>query len=502
MLQNELSTAVEQLAKVSHAFTDVDMSQPFYWRKHGEGVRLALIGTTHELQDLAATLAANRSQSGAATTLVQHVLGRYHTAFRELQATLLSIDENHFDKEPAAGEWSLRTILGHIIAAERTFFALIISGKEQKLAGQERPYRFPDGEVERIVGNEDEFYDLIDNQPLAAILEHFNQFHQRVLAELADLTDEQLLGASPVWWEEEEYSLQYRLHRFVAHMRQHHIQIEKTMRLLSLPESEAHRFLRLVYRALASVENCSIGAPTVAHEQIQTLSAMILERAEAIQKVVLESRALETAVNDNDLATVQQITQTTPALANAYSQNGLSLLMNAIYQRKTAVADALQAAGAKPDIFAAAALGDMARLQELVGEWSGYLKRYTKDGFTPLQLACYFDQEAAALWLIEQGADVNVVAKNQMKIAPIHAAATHGNLTILRALLENGANVNAAQDGGFTAVHQAAHRNNVPMALLLLEFGADPHQPDARGTSALKMAQTDGHEAVTAVLQA
>lgn len=502
MSLNELATAVEKLAQVSHTFSDVDMSQPFHWRKHGEGVRLALIGTTHELQDLAATLAAKRSQSGPATTLVQQVLGQYHTAYRELQSTLLRIEDDHFEKEPAAGEWSLRTTVGHIFAAERTFFALIISGKEQKLAGQERPYSFPDGEVARIVGNQDEFYDLIDNQPLADILQRYDQFHQRVLAELAGLTDEQFLGASPVWWEEEEYSLQYRLHRFVAHMRQHHIQIEKTLHLLSVPESEAHRFLRLVFRALASVENCSIGAPIPDHAHLQALSAMILERAEAIQKVVAQCRTLETAVNDNDLATVQHITQQSPSLASAFSQNRLSLLMNAVYQRKTAVADALQTAGAKPDIFAAAALGDMARLQELVEEWPGYLERFTKDGFTPLQLACYFDQEAAALWLIEQGADVNVVAKNQMKIAPIHAAATHGNLIILRALLENGADVNAAQDGGFTAVHQAGHRNNVPMALLLLEFGADPHQPDSRGTSALQMAQAEGNEAVTAVLNA
>ena len=84
------------------------------------------------------------------------------------------------------------------------------------------------------------------------------------------------------------------------------------------------------------------------------------------------------------------------------------------------------------------------------------------------------------------------MAKNQMRIAPIHAAATHGNLTILRALLENGAEVNAAQDGGFTAVHQAAHHNNVPMAQLLLEFGADPYQPDSKGKSAVQMAQAEG----------
>jgi ankyrin repeat protein len=60
-----------------------------------------------------------------------------------------------------------------------------------------------------------------------------------------------------------------------------------------------------------------------------------------------------------------------------------------------------------------------------------------------------------------------------MKITPVHAAAANNNLTVLRALLEKGADVNAQQQGGFTALHEAARANNVAMARLCLEFGAD-----------------------------
>lgn len=495
-----LFTAVLQLANTSHAFSDVDMGQPFFWRKHGEGVRLGLIGTHHELQDLAAALAARRSQSGPPTTLVQQVLGQVHTAYRELQAALLGITDAEFDQEPAVGEWPLRIILGHVFQAERTFFTLIISGLAQQQAGAARPFTFPDDEVERVNGSQAAFYDIIDNQPLAIILQHYDEFHQRVRTELVGLTDEQFVGPSPIWWEEEEYSLQYRLHRFEAHLRQHLVQIEKTRLLLNRPETEASRFLRLIFRALASVENATLGAAEPGQAEQRALAAIIEERTAVLQQVVSHCRQLETAVNDNNVQAIQQIAAANPALANASGQNGLPLLMNAIYQRKTAVVDAFLAAGAEPDVFAAAALGDLARLQALAEVWPGYLNLFAKDGFTPLQLACYFNQETAALWLIEHGADVNAVAKNTMKIAPIHATATHGNLAILHALLEKGAEVNAAQEGGYTAVHQAAHRNNVPMAELLLEFGADPHQPDANGQSALQLAQAEGNEAVTAVL--
>lgn len=502
MSQTELFSAIRALGLVSHVFSDVDVSQPFFWGKHGEGVRLALIGTHHELQNLAATLGNERTKLGSPITLVQQVLGQYHTAYREVQATLLGIGAEQFEQEPAATEWPLRVTLGHIMNAERAFFSLIVSGLEQEQEGVERPYTFPDNAVERINGSQDDFYNLIDNQSLAEILAHYDQFHQRVLTKLANLTDEQILGTSPVWWEDEEYSRLYRLHRFEAHLRQHQIQIEKTLPLLGHPTTEAHQLLRLVFRGLAAVENCLIGAPDLGIEQRQALAQTIRARTTAVQQVVANCQKLETAVNHNDLPIVQQITANHPALTNALGQNGLPLLMNAIYQQKTAVVEALQSAGAEPDIFAAAALGNLERLQALVEEWSGHLNRFAKDGFTPLQLACYFNRKVAALWLIEQGANVNTISQNQMRIAPLHAAATHGNLAILRALLEKGAAVNVAQEGGYTAVHQAAHRNNVPMAQLLLEFGADPHQPDAKGQSAMQLAQAEENDEVTAVLSA
>lgn len=496
-----LFTAITQLAETSQAFSDVDLAQPFHWHKHGEGVRLALIGTHHELRDLAATLANLRQKQGIPVTLAQRVLGQYHLAYRELQATLLGITDEQYDQEPDVGEWPLRVVLGHIVEAERAFFTLIHYGlAQQNKKGAERPFTLPPGEVDRITGNSDAFYDIADNQPLAALQSYYATFHQRVLDELVDVTDAQFLGPSPVWWEGEEYSLQYRLHRFEAHLRQHHIQIEKTLLLLNRPMSEAHHLLRLVYRALARVESSLFGASELGTAEQRKLAKTIQERTAIIRQIVSDCHRLETAVAADDVQTIKQITAAKPELANAKGQNGLSLLMNTVYQRKMAIVETFRAAGAEPDIFASAALGDLGRLQSLAEQWSGYLNIFAKDGFTPLQLACYFNQETAALWLIEQGAEVNAVAKNKMKIAPIHAAATHGNLMIIQALLEKGADVNASQEGGYTAVHQAAHRNNVPMAKLLLQFGADPNQPDSKGQSAIQLAEVGENEEVLAII--
>ena len=406
-----------------------------------------------------------------------------------------------YDQEPAAGEWPLRIIMEHIVGAERAFFTLIHYGlAQQQENGAERPFTLPPNEVEHVTGSNETFYDITDNQPPAALQTYHATLRQRVMDELVNLTDTQLLGASPVWWEGEEYTLQYRLHRFDVHMRQHHIQIEQTLIQLNQPVLETHYLLRLLYRAFASVENAVLGASDLGRNERQALAKTILTRTAVIRQVISDSHLLETAVQANDEQTIQKILAAKPELANAKGQNGLSLLMNAIYQQKMGVATAFRAGGVVPDVFAAAALGDQGRLQNLADEWQGSLNTFAKDGFTPLQLACYFNRETAAVWLIEQGADVNAVAKNQMKITPLHAAATHGNLPIMQALLEKGANANAEQAGGFTAIHQAAHRNNVPMAELLLKFGANPNQPDGKDQSALQLAIAEENKEVAAIL--
>jgi ankyrin repeat protein len=70
------------------------------------------------------------------------------------------------------------------------------------------------------------------------------------------------------------------------------------------------------------------------------------------------------------------------------------------------------------------------------------------------------------------GADVQAVSHNPMGIQAIHAAAANGNMTILQALLEKGANANAKQASGNTALDQAIQSKNQAMIALLRQHGA------------------------------
>ena len=97
---------------------------------------------------------------------------------------------------------------------------------------------------------------------------------------------------------------------------------------------------------------------------------------------------------------------------------------------------------------------------------------------------------------------------------PLHVAAWHGRLSVARALVRAGADVNArAGDSGETPLHFAVRANRPDMALLLLGAGArsslrtlDRSEPDIRGQrhpgglSARDLAESAGFEAVAAVL--
>jgi ankyrin repeat protein len=59
-------------------------------------------------------------------------------------------------------------------------------------------------------------------------------------------------------------------------------------------------------------------------------------------------------------------------------------------------------------------------------------------------------------------------------------------------LIKKGANVNALQQGGFTALHAAAQNGNLDLCKLLIEAGADMNARTTEGQTALDFAVKSG----------
>ena len=89
--------------------------------------------------------------------------------------------------------------------------------------------------------------------------------------------------------------------------------------------------------------------------------------------------------------------------------------------------------------------------------------------------------------LLEYRTDVNATAEPTQRTA-LHAAAEHGNASLVRLLCEYGATVDDADVDGFSALHTAAMHGDVATTSVLLQNGADANQPDHVGRTPLHLA--------------
>lgn len=157
----------------------------------------------------------------------------------------------------------------------------------------------------------------------------------------------------------------------------------------------------------------------------------------------------------------------------------MSDLLQALYRGDSARAAELLQADPEFDVFEAAATGGAGRLRELLDEDPTRANAFGADGFHPLGLACFFGHVDAARLLIERGADVNALSRNEhIRTAALHAAtAAPGTdestrYALVELVLEHGADPNLEQDGGFRAIDAAKQNGDSRIEQLLLEHGA------------------------------
>ncbi len=173
-----------------------------------------------------------------------------------------------------------------------------------------------------------------------------------------------------------------------------------------------------------------------------------------------------------------------------------SAILAAMYEGNTDALAALLAARPELDIFEAAAVGDAARIRQLVRARPTLIQVVSGDGWTALHLAAYFGQGEAVERLLTAGADPRVPSRNRLANTALHAAlAGRGNIRIITALLARGADVETPASGGYRPLHLAAARGDVSIIEMLLVRGARVGARAEDGRTPLAIAEERGHTA-------
>jgi hypothetical protein len=207
----------------------------------------------YHLYELLGNGRAAAAAAGGHETRAGAVLGDATAALWDLNGLLLPLEEL-LDRDPGGGEWSIRSTLAHVIAAQRDGALHAAYAVHRLRIDPSLPLPMPDDfhrwlpEDESVAGD------------LAAIRRRLDEWHDAGVGWLAGVDDDAAMAAGTIW-SGFETDVRYRLHRLTSHLREHTVQVEKTLAVLGHRPTEVARIVRVVAHAYGRLEAEAIARP-------------------------------------------------------------------------------------------------------------------------------------------------------------------------------------------------------------------------------------------------
>jgi hypothetical protein len=287
MFNPELTAAVEKFASMMIEASDSRLDQPWHWKGHDEGIRFAFFVTHLELRQLAVRLSSDRAAGLKMPypSLSQRILAQYHSAFMDLQAALIGISLKNSVRAPAKKEWSVQATYSHILEAELGFASVIRYALENHRSKKWLPNPIPEKDFFRYTGLKEKAFAQLMDSSLPKLIAFHREFHTKLLSEFSGIGNDEL-GFPAAYWEETRFHIGYRLHRFEAHLRQHTIQIDRTLAAIDCSPTESKRLIRMLFSALAEVNGNLISTTERKSQECIEMARNIDIRVKEISRLI------------------------------------------------------------------------------------------------------------------------------------------------------------------------------------------------------------------------
>ena len=146
------------------------------------------------------------------------------------------------------------------------------------------------------------------------------------------------------------------------------------------------------------------------------------------------------------------------------------------------------------DIFGACRQGDLQKVKAIAAQNPESLQSKGANGYTPLILAIYNDQEEVAKFLLSKGVDAD--AQDDSGNTALMGAVFKGHQNQIALLIKHGANINLSNSEKATALTFACNFATTSIVKMLLDAGADPTLKDTKGLSPLDHAKAKGNQEI------
>jgi hypothetical protein len=254
-------TDVVAAARDLLAIPEGALTRPWAWIGgiEDDEVRYGAYRAAEALEQAEIEARAAASAADADERQVARILGATTAARWDLHGLLMPLDERQLDADPGGGEWSIRLVMGHIINGERAY------GWANAWVQGHGP---DPADLARQIRVDESFWDALPDEATTEASGTIDDLRTRMDA-ITDLSAERFAGLPdhkldiPTRWSGFPVSLRFRFGRSASHIREHSIQVEKTLALLGDVPTEPARLVRLMLAAYGRAEAVVFGRQNV-----------------------------------------------------------------------------------------------------------------------------------------------------------------------------------------------------------------------------------------------